>query len=90
MKCDRQIQFFETVLKGKMFLAERKNVALTNICSSGEEEEDKEELGNDDAEQMVARRTTMVPDSLMPNDDDDENLSLRVPVGRTPTPKRKT
>ena len=89
MKCDRQIQFFETVLKGKMFLAERKNVALTNICSSGEEEEDKEELGNDDAEQMVARRTTMVPDSLMPNDDDDENLS-RIPVGRTPTPKRKT
>jgi len=89
VKCDRQIQFFETVLKGKMFLAERKNVALTNICSSGEEEEDKEELGNDDAEQMVARRTTMVPDSLMPNDDDDENLS-RIPVGRTPTPKRKT
>ena len=92
MKCDRQIQFFETVLKGKMFLAERKNVdALTNICSSGEEEEDKEELGNDDAEQMMARRTTMVPDSLMPNDDDDddENDLSRVPVGRTPTPKRK-
>ena len=90
MKCDRQIQFFETVLKGKMFLAERKNVALTNICSSGEEEEDKEEVGNDDAEQMMARRTTMVPDSLMPNDDDDENDLSRVPVGRTPTPKRKT
>ena len=93
MKCDRQIQFFETVLKGKMFLAERKNVALTNICSSGEEDEDKEELGNDDAEQMMARRTTMVPDSLMPNDDDDdddENDLSRVPVGRTPTPKRKT
>ncbi|CCO20183.1 unknown protein [Bathycoccus prasinos] len=73
-----------------MFLAERKNVALTNICSSGEEEEDKEEVGNDDAEQMMARRTTMVPDSLMPNDDDDENDLSRVPVGRTPTPKRKT
>ena len=88
MKCDRQIQFFETV---KMFLAERKNVALTNICSSGEEEEDKEEVGNDDAEQMMARRTTMVPDSLMPNDDDDDENDLsRVPVGRTPTPKRKT
>jgi len=91
VKCDRQIQFFETVLKGKMFLAERKNVALTNICSSGEEDEDKEELGNDDAEQMMARRTTMVPDSLMPNDDDDDENDLsRVPVGRTPTPKRKT
>ena len=88
MKCDRQIQFFETV---KMFLAERKNVALTNICSSGEEDEDKEEVGNDDAEQMMARRTTMVPDSLMPNDDDDDENDLsRVPVGRTPTPKRKT
>ena len=58
-----------------------------NICYSGEEDEAKEELGNDDAEQMMmVRRTTMVPDSLMPNDD--ENLS-RVPVGRTPTPKRK-
>ena len=90
MKCDRQIQFFETVLKGKMFLAERKNVALTNICSSGEEEEDKEEVGNDDAEQMMARRTTMVPDSLMPNDDDDDENLSRIPVGRTPTPKRKT
>ena len=89
MKCDRQIQFFETVLKGKMFLAERQNVALMNICYSGEEDEDKEELGNDDAEQMmmVRRTTMMVPDSLMPNDD--ENFSLRVPVGRTPTPKRK-
>ena len=32
----------------------------------------------------------MVPDSLMPNDDDDENDLSRVPVGRTPTPKRKT
>ena len=74
-----------------MFLAERKNVALTNICSSGEEDEDKEEVGNDDAEQMMARRTTMVPDSLMPNDDDDDENDLsRVPVGRTPTPKRKT
>ena len=53
------------------------------------EEEAKEELGNDDAEQMMVRRTTsIVPDSLMPNDD--ENFSLRVPVGRTPTPKRKT
>ena len=89
MKCDRQIQFFETVLKGKMFLAERQNVALMNNCYSGEEDEDKEELGNDDAEQMmmVRRTTMMVPDSLMPNDD--ENFSLRVPVGRTPTPKRK-
>ena len=74
-----------------MFLAERKNVALTNICSSGEEDEDKEEVGNDDAEQMMVRRTTMVPDSLMPNDDDDDENDLsRVPVGRTPTPKRKT
>merc|ERR1711934_1126183 len=90
VKCDRQIQFFETVLKGKMFLAERKNVALMNICYSGEEDEAKEELGNDDAEQMMVKRTTMVPDSLMPNDDDDENdLSRKIPVGRTPTPKRK-
>ena len=88
MKCDRQIQFFETVLKGKMLLPSRQNVALMNIYYSGEEDEDKEEVGNDDAEQMMVRRTTMVPDSLMPNDD--ENFSLRVPVGRTPTPKRKT
>ena len=87
MKCDRQIQFFETVLEGKMLLPSRQNVALMNAYSG--EEEAKEELGNDDAEQMMVRRTTsIVPDSLMPNDDDENDLS-HVPVGRTPTPKKK-
>jgi hypothetical protein len=87
VKCDRQIQFFETVLEGKMLLPSRQNVALMNAYSG--EEEAKEELGNDDAEQMMVRRTTsIVPDSLMPNDDDENDLS-HVPVGRTPTPKKK-
>ena len=86
VKRDGQIQFFETVVRGKMFLTERKNVALMNAYSGAEE--DKEELGNTEQMMMVRRTTTIVPDSLMPNDDDDENLS-HVPVGRTPTPKRK-